>query len=92
MSPYLAEVFLRHAGEFAALSSPIRAAARAVRREGTPVRHVRSIFVPEDQTCLLLFEASSPAVVQQVTQRAGLQVTRVVVAMEAMDPGHRGAT
>jgi hypothetical protein len=43
---------------------------------------VRALFVPEDQTCLLLFEAGSQAVVQEVTQRAGLPVTRVVAAME----------
>jgi hypothetical protein len=89
MSSYLAEVYLAHADEFAAVTSPILAAARAIRREGTPIRHVRSIFVPEDQTCLLLFEASSPAAVQEVTQRAGLHVTRVVAAMQATDPGRR---
>ena len=88
---YLAEVYLAHVGEFEATTSPVVAAARAIRREGTPVRHVRSIFVPEDQTCLLLFEAGSPATVQQVTERAGLQVTRVVAAMETAIPGRLGA-
>jgi hypothetical protein len=91
VSRYLAEVYLAHAGEFEMTTSPVVVAARAIRGEGTPVRYVRSIFVPEDQTCLLLFEAGSPATVQQVTERAGLQVTRVVAAMEATIPGQRGA-
>lgn len=91
MSPYLAEVYLAHVGEFPAMTSPVRAAARAIRREGTVVRYVRSIFVPEDQTCLLLFEAGSPAAVQLVTQRAGLDVTRVVAVMEAAAPRTPGA-
>jgi hypothetical protein len=64
------------------VTSPVRAAARSIRDEGISVRYVRALFVPEDQTCLLLFEAGSPAVVQEVTQRAGLPVTRVVAAME----------
>ena len=42
-----------------------------------------TFFVPEDQICLLLFEAGSPAAVQRVTERAGLQVTRVLPAMDA---------
>ena len=90
MSRYLAEVYLAHIGELEAMTSPLRAAERATRHEGTPVRHLRSIFVPEDQTCLLLFEAGSPRSVQQVTERAGLQVTRVVAAMEATTAGRRG--
>src|SRR5262245_23423323 len=88
---YVAEVYLAHAGEFEATISPLRAAAGAIRREGTAVRYVRSIFVPEDQTCPLLFEAASQATVQRVTQRAGLHVTRVVGAMESTAAGREGA-
>jgi hypothetical protein len=82
MKRYLAEVYLAHIGGLEAIASPVRAAARASRREGTPVRFVRSLYVPEDQTCLLLFEAGASASVQEVTQRAGLHVTRVVAVME----------
>jgi hypothetical protein len=91
MTRYLAEVYLADVGELEATTSPVRAAVRAIRREGTSVRYVRSVFVPEDQTCFLLFEAASPAAVQQVTQRAGLPVTRVVEAIEAAGPGRPGA-
>jgi len=91
MNRYLAEVYLGHAGELEAMAEPVLATVRAVRGEGTPVRHLRSIFVPEDQTCLVLFEAGSAAAVQQVAERTGLQVTRVVAAMGALVPGRRGA-
>ena len=44
---------------------------------GTPVRFVRSIFVPADETCLLLFEAASIDVVSEVAHRAALPVDHV---------------
>jgi hypothetical protein len=43
-----------------------------MRREGTPVRFLRSIFVPEDDTCFLLYEAPSARSVRQAAGRAGL--------------------
>ena len=47
--------------------------------EGTTVRYLRSIFMPEDETCFLFFEASSAAAVVDVADRAGL-CARVVKA------------
>lgn len=44
---------------------------------GTPVRFVRSIFVPADETCLLLFEAASIDEVREVTRRAALPFDHV---------------
>jgi uncharacterized protein DUF4242 len=47
--------------------------------EGTTVRYLRSIFMPEDETCFLFFEAPSAAAVGEVAGRAGLRA-RVVEA------------
>jgi hypothetical protein len=70
-----------------------RAAGRArtvseeLTREGTPVRYLRSIFVPEDETCFLLFGAPSMDAVKEVARRAALQFERISAA--APSEGHR---
>lgn len=60
-----------------------RAAAEDLTREGAPVRFLRSIFLPEDETCLFLYEASSAADVREAARRAALPVERVAEAVEA---------
>ena len=55
-----------------------RSAAEALTREGTAVRFVRSVFVPEDETCLLVFEARTPDAVALAGRRAGLTHARIV--------------
>jgi hypothetical protein len=55
-----------------------RIAADELAREGTPVRFLRSIFVPEDETCFYLCEAASTDAVSQLAKRAGLPFERVV--------------
>jgi Protein of unknown function (DUF4242) len=58
-------------------------AAEELTREGTPVRFLRSIFVPEDETCLFLYEAASAAAVCEAVRRASLPFDRVVAAAPA---------
>jgi len=48
--------------------------------EGRPVRLVRSIFVPEDETCFVLVETATAANVHETVRRAGLVCERVVEA------------
>ena len=43
-----------------------------MRREGTPVRFLRSIFVPESDLCFLLYEAPTAKSVREAAGRAGL--------------------
>jgi hypothetical protein len=59
-----------------------RGAAEHVAREGTPIRYVRTTFLPDDETCFHLFEAPSAETVQEVVQRAGLGGSRIVTAIE----------
>ena len=49
-----------------------RLAAQELAVLGTPVRYMRSIFVPEDETCFLLYEAASPDAVRVAVARADL--------------------
>ena len=52
------------------------AAARAIPPHG-PVRFVRAVAVPEDGSCLLVFEAADPADVLAVARAALIVVDRV---------------
>ena len=58
-------------------SDRARRAAEQMRRNGTPVRFLRSIFVPEDETCFFLFEAPTAAAVRDAARRAQLGATQV---------------
>jgi Protein of unknown function (DUF4242) len=60
-----------------------RIAAEELTLEGTPVRYVRSIFVPEDETCFYLYEAASIDDVREVARRAELPLERITAAAGA---------
>ena len=53
--------------ELQALSARARSAAERVNSEGTPVRFLRSIFVPDVETCFHLFEGTAAAVAEAVS-------------------------
>jgi hypothetical protein len=82
MPRYLVELYLPRpgAGGRRASAARARSAAKALTREGTPVRYVRSIFIPEDETYFHLFEGPSEAAVRQASERAGMSPTRIVAA------------
>ena len=50
-------------------------------REGTPVRYLRSIFIPGDDKCYCLFEGESADLVRQANQRAELPVESISEAL-----------
>lgn len=58
-----------------------RAAAEQLTREGTPIRYVRSIFVPEEETCFHMYEAASPEAVRAAASLAALRPDHVVEAI-----------
>jgi hypothetical protein len=57
-----------------------REAAEQLTREGTPVYYVRSIFIPEDETCLHLYRAESVQAVRAAAGRASLRLDRLAQA------------
>ena len=79
----MVETYLsRHVeGEPEATVARVEAAARATSTAGDPVRYVRSIFVPDDESCLLLIEAPSAAAVERLLAHAGLTSIRVAHAV-----------
>ncbi|MFL5914617.1 MAG: nickel-binding protein [Gaiellaceae bacterium] len=48
---------------------------------GNRVRFVRSVFIPEDETCLCVYQASSVEDVREAARRAQLPSERVVEAI-----------
>jgi hypothetical protein len=70
------------AGERAELDRRARAAAAALSAEGTPVRHLRSVFVPGDEMFLHFFEAPGTDAVAEVSRRALLSYERIVETVE----------
>ena len=85
MPSYLVEAYMpcSHAREADAAARRVTAAARDLSRDGTIVRHVRTTFLPDDETCFHLVEAPSADAVDEVSRRARLGRTRIVRAVDA---------
>jgi hypothetical protein len=83
MPEFLVELYVSRAD--AASTGPraerARRAAEELRTQGMSVRYVRSIFVPDDETCFHLYRASSAAAVREVASRAGLRFERISEAL-----------
>ncbi|MEX0817838.1 MAG: nickel-binding protein [Gaiellales bacterium] len=83
MADFLAEVYTPRldGAALAKLVARLEAVAETMSAE-TPVTYLRSIHVPEDETCFHLFEAESAEVVYETGRRAGLTFDRVAAAVE----------
>jgi hypothetical protein len=77
VSEFIVEVYVPRSGVLG--TSGVREAC-----EGTPVRYLRAILVPEDETCFLLFDADSPDAVRAVVTRAAVQFERISAAIESL--------
>ena len=84
MATFVVEMYLPRgrAGERTQLDYRARAAASSLSAEGIHVRHVRSVFMPEDEICMQFFEAPRSEAVVEVSRRAGLRYERIVEATE----------
>jgi hypothetical protein len=77
---YLVEAYVAKSD----LNGPAGVADRAelvskeMRREGTFIRYLRSIFIPQDETCFHVFEAASEEDARDAAVRAGIQPERVL--------------
>jgi hypothetical protein len=82
MPSYLIEAYLPRwrSRELPATVRRLEHAAESLVAEGTPVRHVRSTFLPGDELCLHLLEAESAATVREASRRAAIEPARVVPA------------
>jgi len=83
MSEFVAEQYLAGTDAAAARqgASAARSAAEQLTREGMPVEFVRSIFIPDDETCIYVYEADSIEAVREATARSSLRFERVSEAV-----------
>jgi hypothetical protein len=58
-----------------------RSGAEQLAREGADVELVRSVFVPEDETCIFIYNADSLESVRLAAQRGGLEFEHVASAV-----------
>jgi hypothetical protein len=57
-----------HAPDLVAAGERARAAVEELGREGIDVRWIRSVYLPEHETCLLVFEARTPETVDRIVE------------------------
>ena len=84
MPSYLIEVYVsrsraRDAGDGGAR---VGAAAAKLAREQVAIRYVRTTFLPGDETCFHLVEASSAKAVAELCRRLDLGQVRIIEAVE----------
>ena len=82
MAGYVVEVYVPRlrASVLDDMSARARRAAEELARAGTPVVYMRSVFLPEDETCFHFFEAPSRDAIQQTCSRLGLTFERIAEA------------
>lgn len=91
MPEFLVELYVSQTDRGAVEHSADRArlAAEELTLQGTPVRFLRSIFVPADETCFFLYRAATAEDVEAAARRASLSFERVseAIAEPAGDAG-----
>ncbi len=83
MPEYLVETYISRADGGAVRRGAENAcrAAEDLSREGTRIRYVQSIFVPDEETCFFIYEAASADDVREAATRAALPFERVTEAV-----------
>jgi hypothetical protein len=83
MRHYLVETYVA-AGivDLPATGARARAAAEKLSGSGQAVRYLRSILLPEDETCFHLFEGESRQAVERASEAAGIRRLRIVEAIQ----------
>src|SRR5690349_10742432 len=87
MPEYVAEQYFSRTDAAGARSAAVAArhAAEQLAREGTEVKLVRSVFVPEDETCIFIYEADSLDSVRVAAERGALACEHIARAPAESD-------
>jgi hypothetical protein len=82
MSEFLVETYAQYEAPSAAASlERLSRAADQLSKTGAEVRLQRAIYLPEDDTCFYLFQASSADAVRDAMRGAGLRPDRITQAV-----------
>jgi hypothetical protein len=81
---YVVEQFLARTnrGALAEAAEHALRAADELTSEGVGVRYLRSLYLPEDETCFHLFDGPSSEAVVEVSNRAALRRERIVEVVQ----------
>jgi hypothetical protein len=84
---YALELYVPRFGRDAVPEAAERAGAMAERmaREGAAVAFLRSVFLPRDEICFLLFESPSAAEIAELARRAAISYERVLEVTTAVN-------
>ena len=79
MTEFLLELYVSktNGASVATTAERFSHAAAELTAEGRPVRFVRSIFVPDDETCFLLVDGATADDVRETARRAALPCDHV---------------
>jgi hypothetical protein len=82
MPKYMVERYLPGitSDQLTAAAGRAKATTARMTEEGTPVRYLRSTYVPGEDKCYCLFEGPSEDAVRQANERAEIPLERVVEA------------
>ena len=67
---------------FEAAAARVRESTAALASTGLRIRFLHSTLVPDDEAAFCVFEAESPALVEEAYARAGVPYERVLDALE----------
>jgi len=67
--------------QLSAAAARAKATTAQMSEEGTPIRYLRSTFVPSEEKCYCLFDGPSADAVEQANKRADIPYERVVEAI-----------
>jgi Protein of unknown function (DUF4242) len=80
MTSYVIEVYTPATADLEPIERAARQAAAETSASATPVRYVRSIFVPLDEICFHLLDGPSAEAINEVVGRAGIVPQRILEA------------
>jgi hypothetical protein len=83
MAKYMVERYLPGftPEQLTAAANAAKSTTAQMNQQGTPVRYLRSTFVPGEDKCFCLFEGPSSDAVRDANERAQLPFERIVEAM-----------